>query len=105
MKEYPAAAAVLVRRHGVYVWGEFCLRLNATVGSLYKNLNGCAGTDWEKAKTQAEAGRTTVIFLIFLISFYTVFGLPIRAERQDETSGDRYRLETPTLKVASGREG
>ncbi|CAK5283381.1 unnamed protein product [Mycena citricolor] len=32
MKRFPNAAAILVRRHGVYVWG----------------------TDWQKAKTQAE---------------------------------------------------
>ncbi|EIW85833.1 Methylthioribulose-1-phosphate dehydratase [Coniophora puteana RWD-64-598 SS2] len=32
MREYPEAAGILVRRHGVYVWGD----------------------DWKKAKTQAE---------------------------------------------------
>jgi len=28
-----------------------------------------------------------------------VFGLPIRVEREDETSGDQYRLEAPTATV------
>jgi methylthioribulose-1-phosphate dehydratase len=51
MRQHPDAAAVLVRRHGIYVWG--------TAGALGK---GDAltlpyiyvGTDWEKAKTQTE---------------------------------------------------
>ena len=32
MKEYPESNAVIVRRHGIYVWGK----------------------DWKQAKTQAE---------------------------------------------------
>jgi len=51
MKQYPDAAAVLVRRHGIYVWGS----------------------DWEKAKTQTEC----IDYLLEIAIKMKGLGLPL----------------------------
>lgn len=51
MVKHPNAAGVLVRRHGVYVWGQPCS--NSILSTI--NQTVCLlGTDWQKAKTQTE---------------------------------------------------
>ncbi|KAF8326978.1 Methylthioribulose-1-phosphate dehydratase [Cantharellus anzutake] len=76
MKKYPDAAGVLVRRHGVYVWGELGTRLPFNIGTqslVYP------GADWEKAKTQTEC-----LDYLFEISVkMKLVGLPTLLGEQD----------------------
>jgi methylthioribulose-1-phosphate dehydratase len=48
MEKFPDAAAILVRRHGVYVWGVYTLRGRTSLQLKF------VGNTWEQAKTQAE---------------------------------------------------
>ncbi len=63
MKNYPDAAAVLVRRHGIYVWGKAAW---SPARSQVLTISH-QGSDWEKAKTQTEVSRTGVVWLTSLV--------------------------------------
>lgn len=62
MEQYPDAAAILVRRHGVYVWGELKIT-NSPYLSPAKDLttSGLLGNSWESAKTQTEVRFKPVV--------------------------------------------
>lgn len=60
MEKYPNAAAILVRRHGVYIWGTFEFHRNNSNGPTRRvqvggwTADDLAGNTWQQAKTQAE---------------------------------------------------
>ena len=82
MEKYPEAAAILVRRHGIYVWGTsraldfFSVRISEV---------DFPGDDWQKAKAQTEV-RVSCYWFCEVAGDYllSVPGLSVRNWGQDE---------------------